>query len=107
MALRQLGALSKRMAGCYTVDVFDARTFSLDALPSDMRSRHTHEWHRYVLHGPDYYVAARIAAQLGWWLHCWDWKEASSYAITDKDPPIPWASWHAYANTPRGRRRTS
>lgn len=81
------------MAGHYEVDAHDARTFDLSGLPPDMDSRHTHEWHRYIIHGPDFYGAARIAAKLGWWLHCWDWEEAPAYAITDKDPPIPWASW--------------
>lgn len=81
----------------YSVYGSSDREFDLAVLPSDMRDRHTHEWHRYVIYGPDFYGAGRIAAQLGWWLHCWDWVAVHKYAITDQDTPVPWASWRHYA----------
>jgi len=84
-------------SGYYVVAFHDDGSLNLGALPEDAQGRHTHEWHRYIIHGPDFYGAARIAAELGWWLHCWDWVEAHEYAITDREPPIPWASWLHFA----------
>lgn len=37
---------------------------------------HAGEWHRFIIEADDFYVAARLAARHGFWLHCWDWREA-------------------------------
>lgn len=33
----------------------------------------TDEWYRYEIHAPDFHKAAALAADLGLWLHCWQW----------------------------------
>jgi hypothetical protein len=45
---------------------------------------HAHEWDRFVIEAPDFYVAARVAAGLEWWLHCWSW-EPSAEGIVIRD----------------------
>lgn len=36
---------------------------------------HANEWNRFVIAAPSFEQAARVAARLGWWLHCWEWTE--------------------------------
>jgi len=36
---------------------------------------HTNEWNRFVIQCNDFYEAARYAAELGLWLHCWSFEE--------------------------------
>ena len=91
------------MPATYQATRHGYREFTVDNPPTDLVGRHTHEWHRYIITAPTFLDAGKLAAKLGWWLHCWDWEHSNTYTITDKDPPTPWASWHAYATTPRGR----
>jgi hypothetical protein len=45
---------------------------------------HAHEWDRFVIEAPDFRTAGRVAAGLGWWLHCW-WWEFSESGIVIRD----------------------
>jgi len=51
----------------------------MDVDPADETSRsrgqhaHTDEWGRFEIHAQDFRAASRLAAELGWWLHCWVW----------------------------------
>ena len=35
---------------------------------------HANEWNRFIITTPDYSAATLVAASLGWWLNCWQWK---------------------------------
>lgn len=43
---------------------------------------HAEEWNRFVISAPSFSDAARVAAHLGWWLHCWNWQEGP-WSIVD------------------------
>ena len=78
----------------------DTGELALSELPGDLAYYHAHEWNRYTINAPTELDAARIAAALGWWLHCWEYEPSDHYSITDHDPPTPWSSWEAFANRP-------
>lgn len=59
----------------------------LSGLPPEFRGYHAHEWDRFVICAPSHREAARIAARLGWWLHCWVWEETGQFAIVDREAP--------------------
>lgn len=68
----------------------------LNGIPEEYFGYHAEQWNRFVLTGPSELSAARVAAELGWWLHCWQWLESDSYAIVECDVPVPWQSWATF-----------
>lgn len=46
---------------------------------------HSGERDRFIITAPDFNLAARTAAHLGWWLHCWSWQETDVAEITIAD----------------------
>lgn len=46
---------------------------------------HANEWHRFVLRSRIHREAAELAADLDWWLHCWDWEEADVDGVCIED----------------------
>lgn len=67
------------------------------SLPTELVGYHAHQWNRYVIFAPSMRDAARIAAELGWWLHCWQWQEHEELRIVDQDVPAPWQSWETFS----------
>ena len=39
--------------------------------------RHDGEWDRFLVQSFSFHDAAEVAAQLGWWLHCWKWEQVA------------------------------
>jgi hypothetical protein len=59
---------------------------------------HAHEWRRFVIRSSTFKQAANLAADLGWWLHCWTWEhgEVDEPGIVENPPPEPHATWETY-----------
>ena len=55
---------------------------------ADLAGYHADEWDRFLVTSYSFHDAAELAANLGWWLHCWTWeqKETSEIIITDSTP---------------------
>lgn len=51
----------------------------------ELAGYHADEWERFTISAPTFADAARVAATLGWWLHCWTWVEGD-WGITDSQP---------------------
>lgn len=45
------------------------------------KGHHDHEWDRFLIRSYSFHDAAELAALLGWWLHCWQWKQCESKSI--------------------------
>lgn len=62
---------------------------------------HANEWGRFTIHARTHHIAARAAAELGWWLHAWAWEESDidGITITENTPPAPHITWAEYLNT--------
>lgn len=44
-----------------------------DAFAGTPQHVHAGEWYAFEIHAKEFRSAARLAATLGWWLHCWTW----------------------------------
>lgn len=60
--------------------------------------RHTHEWGRFTIRAQDLMQAGRLAAVLGWWLHCWQFEEADvpDAVVVEHAPPSPFGAWEEF-----------
>ena len=43
---------------------------------------HDGEWDRFLIISHSFHDAAELAANLGWWLHCWTWRQEETNEIT-------------------------
>lgn len=43
---------------------------------SHLTGYHAEQWNRFIIESKSHDDASVIAAALGWWLHCWTWKES-------------------------------
>lgn len=42
---------------------------------ANLEGEHDNEWDRFMVRSRSFHDAAEVAAHLGWWLHCWQWKQ--------------------------------
>lgn len=63
-----------------------------------LRGCHVHEWSRFIILSRTFKQASELAADLGWWLHCWAWGPAESDepVVIENPPPCPHPTWAAY-----------
>lgn len=87
----------------FTVTDDGAKGFALDQLPAYLKSSFAHHWGRFTIYAPSMQEAARLAASLDWWLHCWSWEPSNECKIVESDVPAPWLSWAAFAEAPARR----
>ena len=56
---------------------------------SQYQGGHTDQWGRFTVHSPDFASASQLAAELGWWLHCWTYRHCpqGELRIEENEPP--------------------